>query len=478
MGALWSRRAPLSANPLPPVSVLSSVPIRHPVPAGPALVLAFLLASCLGLLAACQPEAKAEDEQAAGVRARELPRVRVAVVAQREALQLLETTSVLESEHEVQIFPRIAGVVLEIHAEEGSAVQAGEVLATLQDEEQALAVRDANVALEEARHNLERFRLAADEAREQISTAKLAAEQAQRDYARNQQLFEGKEKLNILSASALEASALARDNALAAERRAEISLKKAELEIQAGETAVRRAEVAVEQAELALSYTRISSPFDGVVADRRVRVGDSVGPGACAFVLTDPASLRLIFYRPQEEFGLFSRSGTNGGSPRLQLSATAEALPGSVFPGYIERVSPTIDAASGQFRVTARLASEDVDGNARLLPGMLLRLSIVTARHPNALMVPKRALEREGERRYLLAVEEGRVRKVEVEESFAEDECVEVVPREGSRLAAGDTVIVVGARDLSDGDPVEVDLEQSSASQGGGNASAGSTQDG
>ncbi len=456
-----------------------SVSIRHPAPAHSAPFFALFLAPFLGLQAACQPqEAKAEDEQASGVRARELPRVRVAEVVQREALQLLETTSVLESELEVQIFPRIAGVVVEIRAEEGSAVQAGDVLATLQDEEQALAVRDANVALEEARHALERFRLAADEAREQISTAKLAAEQAQRDYSRNQKLFEGKEKLNMLSASALEASALARDNALAAERQAEISLKKAELEIQAGETAVRRAEVAVEQAELALSYTRICSPFDGVIADRRARVGDSVGPGASAFVLTDPASLRLIFYRPQEEFELFSRSGNDGGSAHLQLSATAEALPGRVFHGYIERVSPTIDAASGQFRVTARLASEDVDGNTRLLPGMLLRLSIVTARHPNALMVPKRALEREGERRYLLAVEEGRVRRVDVEESFAEDDSVEVIPREGSRLAAGETVIVVGARDLADGDPVEVDLEQSSASRSSGDTGAEANQDG
>ena len=41
----------------------------------------------------------------------------------------------------------------------------------------------------------------------------------------------------------------------------------------------------------------------------------------------------------------------------------------------------------------------------RLLPGMLVRMSIVTDRHADALILPKRAIQREGERLFVLAVD-------------------------------------------------------------------------
>ena len=79
-------------------------------------------------------------------------------------------------------------------------------------------------------------------------------------------------------------------------------------------------------------------------------------------------------------------------------------------------------------------------------------------------MVPKRALEREGERRYLLLARpepggerRATVERVEVREGFAEDDWIEVLPAEGGELEAGVQVIVVGGRDLKEGDTVRVD---------------------
>jgi membrane-bound ClpP family serine protease len=98
---------------------------------------------------------------------------------------------------------------------------------------------------------------------------------------------------------------------------------------------------------------------------------------------------------------------------------------------------------------------------------MLVRLRIVTDRHPEALVVPKRALEREGERRFVLVADpvtetpgQATVRRVEVAEGFAESESIEIRAREGHRLAAGDRVVVVGGRDLTEGDTVSVDEER------------------
>jgi len=404
-----------------------------------------------------------------GVKKRELPSVRVAPVVVREMARVLETTSKLDSEREIQIMPRVSGVVLSLAAEEGDVVELGAALALLDDAQQSLAVRNAEVAEREAENTLDMLRLAQREAEARVQRLQTAYDQATRDHERNRKLFEGEKVASALSQSALEASKLALDNADADRRDADLARERAKLELAAGATALERARINLERERVTLTYTKITAPFAGVVAQRNIKVGDAVGPGTMAFVLTDVALLRCVFSRPQEELELFARVGTaNGnGDGKLTISATADAFPGRTFDGWIERVSPTIEAQSGQFRVTGRLECVQDGGRVRLLPGMLVRLRIVTDRHPEALVVPKRALEREGERRFILVTVpdaetpgHATVRRVEVEEGFPEGDSVEVLARAGARLAAGDRVVVVGGRDLAEGDTVSVDEER------------------
>jgi hypothetical protein len=90
-----------------------------------------------------------------------------------------------------------------------------------------------------------------------------------------------------------------------------------------------------------------------------------------------------------------------------------------------------------------------------------VRLEIVTERHPNALVVPKRALRREGGSDFVFVVESNRARRLEVVEGFSDDESVEVLPQAGAQLDVGARVIVVGNREIEDG--AEVQEEQEAA---------------
>jgi len=429
-----------------------------------------LLSAALSLaLAACGSGASGDGPKAAegGLQKRELASVRVAPVVVREMARVLETTSKLDSEREISMMPRVSGVVQSLGAEEGDVVEPGAVLATLDDTDVVLAAKDAEVRQSEAQNALDKLRLAVRESEARVKRTQLAYDQAQRDYERNLKLFQGEKVASALSQSALEASKLTSDNADADRTDAGLACERAKLELAAGETALERAKITLERARVTLSYTKLTAPFAGVVAQRGIKVGDSVGPATMAFVLSDVSLLRCVFQRPQEELELFAHVGAGGAEGRLALSATADAYPGRTFAGWIERVSPTIDPQSGQFRVTGRLECVQEGGRVRLLPGMLVRLRIVTERHAEALVVPKRALEREGERRYLLAAERdpgaptrATVRRVEVGEGFADGEWIEVLPREGQRLVAGDAVVVVGGRDVSEGDTVAVDEER------------------
>jgi membrane fusion protein (multidrug efflux system) len=435
-----------------------------------------LLLSCgLGCLVACAPQSAAADTQepeTRGVQKRDILPVRTAVIEIREMLRTLETTSKLESEFEIQVFPRSGGVAVAIMVEEGDHVLANQTLAKLDDRDEVLAARDSEVALEEAKTTLELLKLSVEDAAEMRLSAGSAARQAERDYERDRRLVEEAEVASPVSEQALEGKLLARDQARHDEAQREIGLRRASAQVRAQENAIARASVACERAQLAVSYKEIRAPFEGVIAQRNIRAGDMVSAAAAVYVLTDVENLRAIFTRPQEELELFTHKkiGTNGDggseTERLEITATAEAFSGHEFRGQVERISPTIEAASGQFRVTARISSNE---QARLLPGMLMRMRIVTDRHPEAMVVPKRALRREGARRYVLKVEEDAegasdegsdlriLKRVNVAESFSDEDYVEILPIEEGALQRGDEVVFIGSRDLIEGQTVRID---------------------
>jgi len=391
-------------------------------------------------------------------------RVRIAAVERAEMVRTISTTTVVESEKEIRVVPRVSGVVAEIHAEEGDEVAEGAVLAVLDERGAQSALAEARVALDEARDNVRKSDVLLKEAEARVETTRLEHEKASRDFERN-------EKAALLSAQALEQMRLVKDTAWSQHESARLGVERARIEAEASRTTEGRADLARARAELELSYTRITAPFAGVIASRSIRIGDSVGSAAPAFVLTDVGNLRAVFHRPQRELTLFLEAEERRGSPGngapapgdagLEIRASAEALPGARFRGEVLHLSPSIDAASGSFRVTVRLvAAEPLAGGRRLLPGMLVRLEVVTDRHPDALAVPKRALRREGEGVFLFVVKEGVARRVDVTEGFADDERVEVVPATAGTLVEGDAVVVVGNRDLEDGAQVETESRE------------------
>lgn len=423
------------------------------VPRGALLPLLFVVSCAAPFAAGCggDPKAAKKDEQ--GLKKREPARVRVAAVEQREMKRVLSTTTTVESEQEVRVFARVNGTVVSLFVEEGSIVARGDVLAALDARDREALLEEARVAVREAEDSIAKAAIAEREAAARVEGLRLAMDQATRDYERN-------EKANLISQSALDGLRLARDTKISDFETSRLSVERTAVESKAAKTTLEKAKLALRSRELELSYTSITAPFDGVVAERLIRVGDAVGAGGHAFVLTDLNRLRSVLHRPQREFDAFVRAQANGG---LEIRAIAEALPGAVFRGALQRVSPSIEASSGSFRVTVLLEPSAVDApEKKLLPGMLVRVEVVTDRHPNALAVPKRALRREGESDVLFVVRDGKARRVEVEEGYAEDLLVEVLPKNGT-LAAGERVIVVGNRELEDGGDVEFEPAEKEA---------------
>ncbi|MDF1837491.1 MAG: efflux RND transporter periplasmic adaptor subunit [Planctomycetota bacterium] len=413
-----------------------------------------VLGSLLILTSACK---KQEEASASGPKPglqgeikKEAPvRVRTAPVLRKEMVRTLTVTRAIESEKEIQVLPQTTGTIVDLLVDEGDTVTSGQVLALLDPRESQAALDDALLALQEAQNNGPRLNLAVREAEERAKRAELTHTQSKRDFDRNA-------AAGFVSSSDLEKLELTKDQAFRDWQATKLTHESAQQDLENQGAIIDRAELAVEKAELALSFFSIRAPFDGVIAERMVNLGASVGPSAGVFLLTDPDHLRAILRRPQNELHFYQRAATLQGEG-LNIRVEPEAYGDMVYTGTLRRVSPTVDANSGSIKVTIDLQQPEAgDDRPQLLPGMMVRLHIVTERHPDTLVVEKRALRREGDRRHIFVVREGEARRINVVEGLLGELDVEVTAAEGETLLEGDQVVIVGGRELEDGKAVQI----------------------
>lgn len=205
---------------------------------------------------------------------------------------------------------------------------------------------------------------------------------------------------------------------------------------------LRQAEAEIQALEARLADYRILAPFDGVVGFRNVSVGALVSPGTELVTLDKLDVMKLDFTLPELALGQVA--------PGLPLTAVSGAFPDTTFPGEIATIGARVDPVSRS--VTVRAALENPDH--RLRPGMLMR--VVVERAPReTLVMPESALIPQGERQFVLVLDEAdqyRVERREVVIGARREGEVEVL--EG--LEAGELVVAHGTERVRDGQPTRL----------------------
>lgn len=361
------------------------------------------IASVTIVLAACSGGSKSDAAKAdkAAKEADSAIPVEIARAARRPMSASYSATASLKAVREAQVVSMTSGVLLKLMAEEGDSVKAGDVLARLDPDRKGLALAQAEAQLQKL----------------------------EREYKRSQELFERQ----LVSADANDKV-------------------RSDLEVQ---------RAAVQIARLELSYTSITAPISGVIAQRMVKVGNLIQPNTPMFTVVDSSRLEAVLNVPEREFSTM-RAG-------LPVTMQVDALPGRTFAGTVDRVSPVIDAGSGTFRVTAAF-----DGGRQLQPGMFGRLDLVYDRRADALTIPRNALiEGDGETA-VFVLRDNKAVRTPVQVGFINGAYAEI--REG--LVEGDGVVTVGKVTLRDGATVEVvnGTEGASAVAVKGSASTAASQ--
>ena len=200
------------------------------------------------------------------------------------------------------------------------------------------------------------------------------------------------------------------------------------------------AQVSLKEAQLTLAYADIRAPISGVVMQRLIEMGDLVRANQQVLMLADLEPLLARIFIPEKRMHQI----TEGQEARVLV----ESLPEGRFTGQIRMISPGVDPESGTVKVTLEVP----DAAGLLKPGMFTAVRIITDRHVNTLIIPKKALIIETDEDDVFAFDEGKARRARVELGFVEGDQVEVL----AGLEEGDQVVTVGQEGLKNGTAVRV----------------------
>ncbi len=197
---------------------------------------------------------------------------------------------------------------------------------------------------------------------------------------------------------------------------------------------VEQSKIRWERARLSLNYARVQAPVGGVIARRLVKLGDRIGASTKLYEMVNLSRLIAHVHVPGQ--------GMHNLAIGQHALVTTDFLPGTKFEGEILRISPVVDPASGTFKVTLELNVK----NRLLRPGMYVNAHIVTATHPQAVLVPKRAVVYDDGMPHVFVVSDSMASKVRFEMGFDDTEFVEVL----AGVKKGDQIVVVGQNGLKD----------------------------
>jgi len=410
------------------------------------------------------------------------------VVVERGTLRAsVDATGSVAPETRLELSFKSAGRVAEIIIVEGDQVEAGEVLARLEtaDLEQALIQAQANLAISEAQlaqtedgssaEELASARAALESAladyeevkagpsQEDITVAKadmekarIALEKAQADYDKiSWQTGLGA----TVEASTLQQASVDYERAraqyeLTVDRPTDSELKQAEAQIAQAqatlaaleeqptpeELAIARAQVTqarstLTQAQLNLEEATLIAPFAGTVADVNIEVGQIVNSGTPVMVLTDPKSYYVDLYIDETEIGK-----VQVGQP---VVITPDAFPNAEIEGEVTAIK-SIGTVSGGI-VTYEVRVEIAPTAVPVRPDMTASATVVVEEKENVVLLPNRAIRREGDVMYVEVLDPSggtEVRRVAIATGASNDAVTEVT----AGLEEGDVVVTTVVR--------------------------------
>jgi RND family efflux transporter MFP subunit len=212
------------------------------------------------------------------------------------------------------------------------------------------------------------------------------------------------------------------------------------------------AEGKMKGAEAQLSYSRITSPMDGVVTDRPLYEGDLAAANQTILTVMNTSRLIAKAHIAQSEAAALA----TGDPAELKIPGLDEPI-----KGRVTLVSPALDPGSTTIEVWVEATKPD----PALRPGMTVEVSMTAKTVKDAVVVPTPAVFKnsEGADFVMLAGSDGHAQLKTVQVGVRNSELTQIV----SGVKAGDAVITSGGYALPDKTQIKVEAPGAVEKEGG-----------
>lgn len=346
------------------------------------------------------------------------------------------------------VMPKISAPVRKFYVNRGDHVKQGQLVAELESSDLRAAAAESKGQFDQAEAN---YRTTAGASvPEEVVKAELDVQAAKQAADAAQKLLENRQKL-------LQEGALARklvDDAQVAYAQARSQYETAQSHLKALQSVGKQEQIKgaaaqveaakghQESAQAQLGYAQIHSPIAGVVSDRPVYPGEMANPGTPLLTVMDISSVSAHANIPQTEAAALK---VGNAATITQIGTDLE------IPGKVTMVSPAVDPNSTTVQVWVAAANP----GERLKPGTSVRVSIVAATLPKAVVVPAAAIlpSSEGGTSVIVAGSDSVAHEKKVQIGIREPDKVQIL----SGVSPGDPVVIVGGVGLQDGTKVRIE---------------------
>ena len=260
--------------------------------------------------------------------------------------EIREAVGTARAHQSIQISTKVSGIIESISFQEGSHIQAGEVIVRLHHAEQEAEKEKAQAELQKA-----------------IAVRDEQARKLER------------------------ATALQKTGSGAAAQVDDITAQ-----VRALDGAIASARAAIRVADARLDELTIRAPFSGRAGSHNYSVGAYISPGNAITTLDDLSMMRIDFSVPESYLD------------HLQIGqivrATSAAYPGREFTGKLAVINPRVDDVSRSVRLTADFDNTD----ETLKTGMFLSVKLEINSSKEAVLVPEEALINNGLMHFIFVV--------------------------------------------------------------------------
>jgi HlyD family secretion protein len=307
-------------------------------------------------------------------KARNAPQYRTAKTVRGEIVSVVNATGTVQPKLRVSVGSFVSGPIVKLNVDYNDKVQKVDAGEDLSDEEKASRLlAEVDPRIYDA--NVKRDRAALARATAEVKRVTALRDQAFSDYQRAQLLEQDNQ--DFISGTEIDRY---KYNYLALEAEIEVAL-----------ASLDQAEANLETSQANLGYTKIYSPVDGIVIDRKIDEGQTLAAQFQTpelFVVAPDMDKEMYVYASVDEadIGLIRRAQESD----QPVYFTVDAFPEDLFEGHVYQIrkNPT----TTQNVVTYPVVVTTPNPEMKLMPGMTANLSFQIEKHEGVLKIPNAAL--------------------------------------------------------------------------------------